>query len=198
MVNNLQSFQVPILNKSNFDKWSIRVKALLVAHDMQEIVENIYEEQLNEAVLSQQHKDRLRDSRKSDKKTLFLIYQALGNDDFEKISSASTVKESWNKLQVSCKGTEQVNKKEKDERPSNNHGEYWGGGVVAKDKVDAEDVEEFEESNMGEKAEDVRLEHVTPPSLPKPSNKDSPPSSINEVVAPHGRSLHDVYEDPQR
>ncbi|CAA0809141.1 Unknown protein [Striga hermonthica] len=110
MANNLQSFQVPILNKSNFDNWSIKMKALLGAHDVWEIVENGYEEPPDEATLSQQQKERLRDSRKRDKKALFLIYQALGDDDFEKISSASTSKEAWNKLQVSCKGVEQVKK----------------------------------------------------------------------------------------
>ncbi|CAA0808605.1 Unknown protein [Striga hermonthica] len=99
------------------------MKALLGAHDMSEIEENGYEEPPDEETLSQQQKDRLKDSRKppdeetlsqqqkdrlkdsrkSNKKALFLIYQALGDDDFEKISSASTAKEAWNKLQVSCK-----------------------------------------------------------------------------------------------
>ncbi|CAA0840626.1 Unknown protein [Striga hermonthica] len=139
MANNLQSFQVPILNKSNFDNWSIKMKALLGAHDVWEIVENGYEEPPDEATLSQQQKERLRDSRKRDKKALFLIYQALGDDDFEKISSASTSKEAWNKLQVSCKGVEQVKKKRMKGRATTvvNIGE-----VVAKDKVEAKDADE--------------------------------------------------------
>ncbi|CAA0805768.1 Unknown protein [Striga hermonthica] len=139
MANNLQSFQVSILNKSNFDNWSIKMKALLGAHDVWEIVENGYEEPPDEATLSQQQKERLRDSRKRDKKALFLIYQALGDDDFEKISSASTSKEAWNKLQVSCKGVEQVKKKRMKGRATIvvNIGE-----VVAKDKVEAEDADE--------------------------------------------------------
>ncbi|XP_057776317.1 uncharacterized protein LOC130995181 [Salvia miltiorrhiza] len=107
---NLQSFQVPMLNKSNFDNWSIKMKALLGAHDVWEIVENGYEEPRDEATLSQQQKDRLRDARKRDKKALCLIYQALGDDDFEKISNASTAKEAWEKLQNACKGAEQVKK----------------------------------------------------------------------------------------
>ncbi|CAA0818793.1 Unknown protein [Striga hermonthica] len=82
--------------------------ALPEAHNVQEIVENEYEEPPNEVTLSQQQKNRLRDLKKIAKKDLFLIQQALGNDDFEKISSASTAKKSWNKLQVSCKGAKQV------------------------------------------------------------------------------------------
>ncbi|CAA0828003.1 Unknown protein [Striga hermonthica] len=111
------------------------MKALLGAHDVWEIVENGYEEPPDEATLSQQQKERLRDSRKRDKKALFLIYQALGDDDFEKISSTSTAKETWNKLQVSCKGVEQVKKGRATTMVDI-------GEVVAKDKVEAEDADE--------------------------------------------------------
>ncbi|XP_042041040.1 uncharacterized protein LOC121786439 [Salvia splendens] len=107
---NLSSFQVPMLNKSSFDNWSIKMKALLGAHDVWEIVESGYEEPQDETDLSQQQRDRLRDARKKDKKALYLIYQALGDDDFEKITSASTAKEAWKKLQISCIGAERVKK----------------------------------------------------------------------------------------
>ena len=50
-------------------------------------------------------KDNLKDSRKKDK-TIFLIYQALDDDDLEKISNAASVKEVWEKLQTSHKGEE--------------------------------------------------------------------------------------------
>ncbi|KAE8735550.1 Beta-galactosidase 8 isoform 1 [Hibiscus syriacus] len=55
-------------------------------------------------------KTTLKDSRKRDKKALYLIYQALDDDGFEKISSASSSKEAWEKLQTSYKGSEQVKK----------------------------------------------------------------------------------------
>ena len=86
------------------------MKALLGAHDVWEIVEKGYNEPKDEATLSQAEKDGLRDSRKRDKKALFLIYQALDDDGFEKISSATSAKEAWGKLQPSCKGSEQVKK----------------------------------------------------------------------------------------
>ncbi|PON49075.1 hypothetical protein TorRG33x02_318760, partial [Trema orientale] len=50
------------------------------------------------------------DSRKRDKRALFLIYQALDDDGFEKISSATSTKEAWEKLQISYKGEEKVKK----------------------------------------------------------------------------------------
>ena len=86
------------------------MKALLGAHDVWDIVENGYEDPQDDTGLSQQQRDKLRDARKRDKKALYLIYQALGDDDFEKISSASTAKEAWEKLQNSYKGAEQVKK----------------------------------------------------------------------------------------
>lgn len=86
------------------------MKALLGAHDVWDIVEKGYNEPQDDSTLSQTQKDGLKDSRKRDKKALYLIYQALDDDGFEKISSAITAKEAWEKLQTSCKGAEQVKK----------------------------------------------------------------------------------------
>ncbi|KHN14050.1 hypothetical protein glysoja_038106, partial [Glycine soja] len=51
-----------------------------------------------------------KESRKRDKKALFLIYQSVDEDTFEKISNATTAKEAWDKLQTCNKGVEQVKK----------------------------------------------------------------------------------------
>ncbi|KAK6137871.1 hypothetical protein DH2020_028379 [Rehmannia glutinosa] len=110
MANGVASFQVPMLNTSNYDNWSIKMKALLGAHEVWDIVEKGYVEPQDEATLSQTQKDNLKDSRKRDKKALYLIYQALDDDGFEKISSATTAKDAWEKLQTSHKGAEQVKK----------------------------------------------------------------------------------------
>ncbi|KAL5769585.1 hypothetical protein ACOSP7_013739 [Xanthoceras sorbifolium] len=56
-------------------------------------------------------KDSLKDSRKRDKKALYLIYQALDDDGFEKISSASSAKQAWQKLKIYYKGVKKVKKK---------------------------------------------------------------------------------------
>ena len=49
MANGVASFQVPTLNNDNYDNWSIKMKALLGAHDVLEIVEKSYTEPQNEA-----------------------------------------------------------------------------------------------------------------------------------------------------
>ncbi|KAK6154900.1 hypothetical protein DH2020_009148 [Rehmannia glutinosa] len=95
---SVTSFQVPQLKGNDFENWSIKMKALLGAHDVWEIVEKGYEETKDESTLSSTEKDSLKDSRKKDKKALFLIYQALDDDGFEKISSATSAKQGEEKV----------------------------------------------------------------------------------------------------
>ena len=45
-------FQVPTRNNNNFDNWSIKMKALLGAHDVWEIVEKVYDEVKDESAIS--------------------------------------------------------------------------------------------------------------------------------------------------
>jgi len=68
------------------------------------MVEKSYKEPQDETSLSQAQKETLKDPRKRHKKVLFLIYQALDDDAFEKISDATSAKEAWDKLQTSHKG----------------------------------------------------------------------------------------------
>ncbi|KAJ4715077.1 Retrovirus-related Pol polyprotein from transposon TNT 1-94, partial [Melia azedarach] len=101
------------LNRSNYDNWSIKMKALLGAQDVWEVVEKGYNEPRDDvaiSVLTQAQRDTLKDSRKRDKKALYVIYQALDDDAFEKISNAISAKQAWDKLQTSYKGAEQVKK----------------------------------------------------------------------------------------
>ncbi|XP_050878142.1 uncharacterized protein LOC127081957 [Lathyrus oleraceus] len=83
------------------------MKELLEAQDMWDIVEKGFKEQ-DEALLSQSVKETLKESRKRDKKALFLIYQSVDEDTFEKISNAKTSTRAWDKLQTCNKGVEQV------------------------------------------------------------------------------------------
>ncbi|KAE8735609.1 hypothetical protein F3Y22_tig00000340pilonHSYRG00771 [Hibiscus syriacus] len=113
MTNGMTPFQVPTLNNNNYDNWSIKMKALLGSQDVWDIIEKGYNEPADDdafATLTPDQKTTLKDSRKRDKKALYLIYQALDDDGFEKISSASSSKEAWEKLQTSYKGSEQVKK----------------------------------------------------------------------------------------
>ncbi|XP_061341938.1 uncharacterized protein LOC133288237 [Gastrolobium bilobum] len=108
--SNMVPFQVPMLTKSNYDNWSIKMKALLGSQDVWEVVEKGYDEPKEGVTLSQTQRDSFKDSRKRDKKALYLIYQGLDEDAFEKISEATTAKEAWEKLQTSYKGAEPVKK----------------------------------------------------------------------------------------
>ncbi|KAK2456950.1 putative mitochondrial protein [Trifolium repens] len=110
MANSGVPFQVPKLTKSNYDNWSLRMVALLGAHDVWEIVEKGFVDPENEGTTSQTQKDSLRDSRKRDKKALCLIYQGIDEDTFEMVSGAKTAKEAWEKLRTSYKGADQVKK----------------------------------------------------------------------------------------
>ncbi|XP_050902024.1 uncharacterized protein LOC127109792 [Lathyrus oleraceus] len=107
MANGGFPFQMPMLTKSNYENWSIKMKTLLGAQDVWNIIEKCFKEQ-DEASLSQGVKETLKESRKRDKKSLFLIYQSVDEDTFEIISNTTTAKEAWDKLQICNKGVEQV------------------------------------------------------------------------------------------
>ncbi|KAL5789098.1 hypothetical protein ACOSQ2_003986 [Xanthoceras sorbifolium] len=153
----MASFQVPTLKNENYDNWSIKMKALLGAHDVWEVVEKGYTEPEDESTLSQTQKDSLKDSRKRDKKALYLIYQALDDDGFEKISSASSAKQAWEKLQIPYKGVEKVKKV----RLQTLRGEFESLHMKASESISDYFSRVAAVSNQlkrnGEKLEDVRI-----------------------------------------
>lgn len=89
------------------------VQGLVWSQDLRDIVTNGYTEPTDEEEMAYTAKQKttLKDQRKKDKKTLFLLYQGLEQDDtFEKISGASSSKEVWDKLAIIYKGVERVKK----------------------------------------------------------------------------------------
>ena len=76
------------------------MKALLGSQDAWEVVEKGYKESQDETTLSTTQRDLLKDMRKREKKALTIIYQAMDEGNFEKISSATTSKEVWEILQI--------------------------------------------------------------------------------------------------
>lgn len=91
-----------MLTKNNYDNWSIKMKVLLGAQDVWDIVLKGFNDQ-DETSLSQGVKETLRESRKRDKKALFLIYQSVCEDTFEKIFNAMTAKEAWPNFKLATK-----------------------------------------------------------------------------------------------
>ena len=106
----MMSFQVLQLKESKFDNWSIKMKALLGAHDVWEVVEKGFTVPQNEATLTVEQKENLKDLKKKENKTKYLIFQSLDEDAFEKITGATSSKEAWEKLETSYKRAEQVKK----------------------------------------------------------------------------------------
>ncbi|KAH9735937.1 hypothetical protein KPL71_017913 [Citrus sinensis] len=106
----MMSFQVPQLKGSKFDNWSIKMKALLGAHDVWDVVEKGFIVPENEATLTAAQKENLKDLKKKENKAKYLIFQSLDEDAFEKIAGTTSSKEAWEKLETSYKGAEQVKK----------------------------------------------------------------------------------------
>ena len=106
----MMSFQVPQLKGSKFDNWSIKMKALLGAHDVWDVVEKGFIVLKNEATLTTAQKENLKDLKKKENKAKYLIFQSLDEDAFEKIAGTTSSKEAWEKLETSYKGAEQVKK----------------------------------------------------------------------------------------
>ena len=157
MANGVASFQVPTLNNNNYDNWSIKMKALLSAYDVLDIIKKGFDEPKNEDALTQDKNTILKDSRKRDNKALYLIYQALDDDGFEKILSATSTKEACEKLQNSYKGSEQVKKV----RLQTLRGEFESLHMKASESISDYFSRVVAVSNQlkrnGEKLEDVRI-----------------------------------------
>ena len=95
---------MPKLTKTNFENWSLQMKALLGAQELWDVVEKGYEviDTKAEGVTDIQKAEYLEGKRK-DKSALFLLYQAVDENTFEKISEAETSKEAWDILSKSYK-----------------------------------------------------------------------------------------------
>jgi Domain of unknown function (DUF4219)/gag-polypeptide of LTR copia-type len=96
------------LSKTNYDNWSIHMKALLDLQDAWEVVEFGYAEHATvEGVTINQVKE-LKESLKKDKIALYMMYQAVDESGFEKIAGAKTSKEVWDTLEKIYKGADLV------------------------------------------------------------------------------------------
>lgn len=110
MTTTTSHFDVFQLNENNFENWRIKMKTLLDSKDAWEIIEKGYTMPKDESNLSVTEREYLNDARKKDKKALTLIYQAIDEKTFEKISCASTAKEAWELLEHSYTMVDKVRK----------------------------------------------------------------------------------------
>ncbi|XP_078180787.1 uncharacterized protein LOC144574651 [Carex rostrata] len=98
----------PRLTKTNYENWSIQMKALLGSLDVWEVVLSGYEEKTDTDKLPANELKALRESRKKDKTTLYNLFQAVDESGFEKIASATTSKQAWEILEKAYKGADRV------------------------------------------------------------------------------------------
>ncbi|XP_077221031.1 uncharacterized protein LOC143854809 [Tasmannia lanceolata] len=108
MASNMLQPQLLRFNGKNYNQWSIQMKVLYGSQYLWDIIENDIEEPEDQAALTLQQLNELKDNRKKDTKALFFIYQAVDKVIFERISSMTSAKEACDTLYTSYKGEDKV------------------------------------------------------------------------------------------
>ncbi|XP_030469886.2 uncharacterized protein LOC115688263 [Syzygium oleosum] len=108
--NNQLPLQYLRLTKENYGNWAARMKALLGTYSVWEVVNTGYDEPEDDAVLNQNQTNALEKVRSKDQYALSIIYQALDDSMFEKVSNGSTSKEAWEILCNTHQGVKKVQK----------------------------------------------------------------------------------------
>ncbi|CAM9000033.1 unnamed protein product [Rhodiola kirilowii] len=109
-MSNTIPLQIPKFNGRIFKNWSIQLTAFFKSQDLWSLVETGYTEVVGKAFdeLQKEEKDLLAETRKKDQKALFVIFQAMEEPIFEKISEAETSHKAWTILKNAYKGDERV------------------------------------------------------------------------------------------
>ena len=106
--SSLGQMPLPKLTKSNYDNWSIQIKALLGAQGTWEVVQDGFPDAVNTEGMTVANLKALKENRMKDKTALYTLYQGVDEAGFEKIAEAKTSKEAWEILQNAYKGAERV------------------------------------------------------------------------------------------
>ncbi|XP_054796523.1 uncharacterized protein LOC129301919 isoform X2 [Prosopis cineraria] len=133
---------VPMLKKgANYDFWSLKMKTMFKSRELWDMVEKGFIDNQTE-----EPDQPLRENRKKDAKALFLIQQALHDEIFPLIASATTSTQAWEIL----KQEYSRNKKEtsitmhsNSEAPKNKNKEVWRESATRRD-AKKEKEEDFE------------------------------------------------------
>ncbi|KAL4575763.1 hypothetical protein LXL04_011848 [Taraxacum kok-saghyz] len=105
---NSSNIQLPKLNGKTYHHWSIQMKVLCEAQDLWDIVKHGIEKPDNFDDLSEGEEAKLKALKKKDRKALYLIYQAVDEMIFERISSSNSAPEAWNMLHKTYRGDDKV------------------------------------------------------------------------------------------
>lgn len=99
---------LPLLDGKNWDRWCVKMKAIMGFQEVAEIVENGYPA-LTEGATEQQ-RDLHKENKKKDCKAMVLLHQCVDEAHFEKISASKTSQEAWQILEKCNEGAAQLKK----------------------------------------------------------------------------------------
>ncbi|KAL4561334.1 hypothetical protein LXL04_033498 [Taraxacum kok-saghyz] len=92
----------------NYHHWSIRMKVLYESRELWDIVEQGINESNDQDESSDDQDAELKTLKKKDRKALYLMYHAVDEVIFERISSSNSANEAWNLLYKTYRGEEKV------------------------------------------------------------------------------------------
>ena len=108
MANVTGQMLLPRLMKTNYENWSIQMKALLDSQDAWEVVEEGFEEPKDTTGYTAAQNKALKEVQSKDKAALYMLFRTVDELGFEKIDSATTSKEAWEILGKVFKGADRV------------------------------------------------------------------------------------------
>ncbi|KAJ0865267.1 putative RNA-directed DNA polymerase [Helianthus annuus] len=92
---------LPIFKGEGYEFWSIRMRTLLMSHDLWDFVETGYNPNDGD-------QGRLKENKRKDSRALSLIQQAVHDDVFSRIAAATTARQAWTLLQTEYQGDSKV------------------------------------------------------------------------------------------
>src|ERR1044071_2901530 len=95
--------QLPIFKGPKYQFWSLKMTTLFKSQELWSLVDEGFVDGG-----TQEPDQALREKRKKDSKALFIIQQALDDEIFPRIASASTSKQAWNILKQEYMGDKKV------------------------------------------------------------------------------------------
>jgi len=103
---NSTQLSVPILDGKKYNRWCVQMRVLFDYHELWDVIESGVSALAANAIEAQ--RVALRDKKKKDNKTLYLIHQGMNDETFEQIEGATTASEAWAILSTNYKGDDKI------------------------------------------------------------------------------------------
>ena len=100
---------IPKLTKTNYERWSVQMKALMCAQGAWESVTKGFEvKDMTGSTVTDVQKKEYGEEERRNSAALYMLYQAVEDNDFERIEDLATVKEAWEELAKAHKSVDRV------------------------------------------------------------------------------------------